>query len=470
MRQSGNIVYEVPPGYEVDELTLGPTDVPVTVIRHEDWLDVDMPELRLLRGETVAGDDATLRRWAEARLPALLDTFDRETLAIDSWQPLGQVNGAQVSLGLGLVSEDGRPARAFGAFLIRVDDRAEIALTEVDADEAAAPGHGLSASIDMAAGLIEDFGYVTAGAAPLIGSPVPGPLDGVWFGTTMTLVPQVGGMLGTQIYSYVYVFTPDGRFYEDIPPGGIGRLVDPDLRLDRTESTGNYQVVGDGIVLSFADGRVEDAEIEGDTILSHGASMFRVGVLPAGTTLDATYSSMTYTPLATGVGSTGGAMAASDIRFTPDGRFVREGTSSVGGPGFHVGGETREGGRYEANPGELALFYDDGTIRRWEALVLQDEGEAPALRLGGDFADLAPGYRLPPAVEHVSALIGGTPVAQAAQGAVPANPLGGEANPLAAAANPPAPAANPLAARAPDAAANLLAPQGAADPTNPLSR
>lgn len=130
-RRSGNVVFDLPAGWEAVELSLGADDLPATFVRVEDWSDRDAPLVTIPRGTSFSGTDAELGRWGEAMVTRCLDLDDDETFAPLDWTP--SVEGAIRLLtgGSTVIQDDGRPAKAVLAAVLSVGGRADLAFVEI---------------------------------------------------------------------------------------------------------------------------------------------------------------------------------------------------------------------------------------------------------------------------------------------------------------------------------------------------
>ncbi|MEM9795369.1 MAG: hypothetical protein AAF919_02705 [Pseudomonadota bacterium] len=462
-RQAGNILYDLPAGWEAVETETDTDGFPATELRHEDWLDNGLPFVTLTRGTNDPPDGDALLGWASSHLQAHLELDDDERLTMENWKELGDFGPGPVWFGVGAVAnpDTGTVSDVVGAFLLDLGERAELVFTEVRVRRVEDPAAALKAAVAFLTGSLEGFRFVSKGAQPLLGAPRPGPFAGVYHGTHLRIMPGFDGSVQTDLVHELVVMQADGRFYEGIPPGGVAGLNDPDLRLMRTGDWGHYEVSGDRVTLRYANGEVDDMDYEDGTLTFGNATLSPIGLLPDGTTFAATRESIFFVATGIGFDNRTSVSGSSTIVFRTDGTFGREGFTGATGTydtgAFATSNETSADGRYEVRGGEIVLRFQDGRVWRWDCFVLQDKGEAPTLWLGGKIAELAPGYRLPAQVRGDAAV--------AAAGAP--NPLAAPAvNPLATAQEPTGPR-NPLASPTDTIPANPLAKSQ--QPRNPLS-
>ena len=211
--------------------------------------------------------------------------------------------------------------------------------------------------------MIARMRYESQGAAPLIGLPVPGNLRGPWYGSQ--LYNRYNGLTGSlelALDTELYTFFPGGRFYRGVPPSGTGPINYQALVRAGELGLGNYRVVGDKIVLRFADGPVGTLQmIGGNAIRSGRVTMYQKAVPPAGYRFDGTIHSVSYTGFSTGLGSTGGVSSEHTQVFRKDGTvidslFVGVSGSDPDGGGFSGGEENPKAvGRYQVQNGRIVI-------------------------------------------------------------------------------------------------------------------
>ena len=258
--------------------------------------------------------------------------------------------------------------------------------------------------------------FVSAGAAPLLGPPTPGPLEGIYFGSQLDL----GFNMQMTMRSTVYVFDRQGRFLSDLPDGRSPQNVDFARAMRETpDDAGHYEIVGDKIVLRHADGETDEEEFEWDeddgpppvanplapptnplagpaNPLAGGAVQasadrrnIRIGdwlnpvePLPDGTPLDGTFSSMFYSSTGfAGSDNFTSVSGGSSYGFTPAGRFSTDGF--VGFSGSAGGGDAvttyggysekpDKAGTYVVKDGVITLTFLDGTVETKSAVLVGD--------------------------------------------------------------------------------------------------
>ncbi len=122
---------------------------------------------------------------------------------------------------------------------------------------------------------------------------------------------------------------------------------------------GTYRLERGALVLSYANGIVEELEGDSVTFKDGDRSLGRVELLPDGSRIDGVLDSFFYTGFVPGGGVSGGAFSASYLRYYPDGNW--ESSRSGGASGsFESGGTVTGGGRATAMQlmGDLGVKYD----------------------------------------------------------------------------------------------------------------
>ena len=439
LRRAGNVVFTPPAGWEVADLEVGPDDLPMAVLRPDDWLDLDDPiSIHLPYGEPFSGMTDALRAWGDGRLRKHLDLDDDERYEPLAWQDANNVAGPRLLLGGGKVvdADDGDLEEIIVAVLLRAGSRADVAFVEVDAGPSETLEARIRAHTAKLLEIVGGFAFVSAGATPpLSGPPVPGAYDGYYWGNYIMWMTGMDGMMDSQLVDRSYTLRPDGTFYDGLPPGGLAAFDYDRLAMEHTDSVGHY-VRGkdadgeDALVLRYASGEVDTLDITEGGGLRDGQAYLHQARVPAdGFTFAGTRSYLNHTGLAAGIGGSASVTTANSVTFRPDGTFGREGfTSSTGnydgGVGYHVNtGNKVAAGRYEVRGGELALTFDDGRVWRWDVFITDGEEES-TLWAGGRPIELADGFALPPAPPQTPAANPFAPPAKNPLSPAAANPLG----------------------------------------------
>jgi hypothetical protein len=238
--------------------------------------------------------------------------------------------------------------------------------------------------------------FVGEDAKPLLGAPKPGPLDGVWWGTGLENRYGVNGLELQRITS-AYTFRADGRFLRGVPDQQIEDLDFKRLIRERTGAVGNYRVVGDKLMLDYADGDARSLHFHpGSNVVRDGKVTMTAARLPHdGFTFEGTRTRTHYTSFSTGLSSTGGVGGERTWVYRKDGTFTSDRSVSVTGSydqgGGFAGQSNRDKipGRYRVIDGKLETTEagEDGkpeTSRTTILLFGGNDGEPPEIIIGGD--------------------------------------------------------------------------------------
>ncbi|MEM8874017.1 MAG: hypothetical protein AAGD32_07130 [Planctomycetota bacterium] len=396
-RRTGNIVYELPAGWETRD-----RDGLFHNVRPEDWLDRDTyPDLYIVSGEHIGPDPADLQRWALQRMDAVVkDDDEDDVLTWKQWQgvddPAFAAKGfVNMMFGMGVVHrESGRFDRGMAGFAFTVDGHAGLIFIEFDEPDAA------TASVEAMLELVQSFRFINRCTTPLEGQSRPGPFNGIYWGTWLGHTLGLDGMLQMQLRHHTYVFFPDGRFCEDIPPGGVTGFDYDKLADSHTHFVGNYFVDGNAVILRYASGEIETLDYE-DGIMKDGMAMLQpVNIPPDGWRFEGERSVSFYASMSAGIdpGSTTTVSGGATYVFKLDGTVTSDRWSGASGS-FDSGvsfGSFRDNepeiGTYDVNGGVLTITRPDGSTRAWDIFITEhtdrDTGKLErTLWIGGDPAD-----------------------------------------------------------------------------------
>jgi hypothetical protein len=228
--------------------------------------------------------------------------------------------------------------------------------------------------------------FLSEGAASLMPEPVPGDLQGVWWGWHQGTSIGIDGMMRIDVNQRRMVFWADGYFYDGTPPNGLLPLDATALMGAGNGDFGTYVEDGGKIVLTFASGAKEELEMIGNEGLNDGDNeLYRVETVADDTFLDGGVSSFFYSGFTPGSGVEGGVTSASSTTFFPDGTYTGEsfggafgnftdGAGNLTG-GFSTGGDgNATGGRYEIKNGLLIQYPDDGSPPSASLVMDTDSG------------------------------------------------------------------------------------------------
>ena len=407
----GNLVFDRPASVGLDSDEIGQGGV--TAVRLDDGDDAT-PDLVLLGG-TEAADREAARFWAENLLRGVPEKGGMTQAARWDWTTRP---GSETGIGAFTTADDqGRVDRTMLLVMVlRAGGRADAIMTGVRFDEKKVQADFVAATeaaMDKLDAFAAGAAFVTAGADPLPPAR-PGPLEGLYWGSTMTTTPVYGGGVNTSFHRPTMAFYPDGTFSVGVPKGGIGAFDYAAQTMADATSAGRYFVEGDRLTLRPASGSATTVEMSADGgITVDGTEIRRVALPPDGSRLEATRETFSFKAMPSVAGTFGGSGASSQIVLRRDGTFAAAASSSFnsGGP-YHQSGrssEAKAAGTYAIKGGELALTADGETGRM--SIFYLDEGSGPTLWIGDDPAQDAKVF--PPESPAVNPL------------APPRNPLAG---------------------------------------------
>jgi hypothetical protein len=358
--QHGNVIYDMPPNWDTGRVGDG---IQVLIYDPPD----DVCEYCYIHIGTGAAKSGSLADFIADRAPLFLDEEDREdAVVIQAPQPF---------------SEDGRTAalmglKADGDMLVvlgyELKDRFEIMAFKgpaSDEEDVAATTMTLQ---DQVVPMFIGLQFVSEGANSLLPDPVPGRMDGMWWGFYSYSSFGLDMMMKMELDHRRIVFWPDGYFYDGTPPDGI-RPIDRDALLAAADGQfGTYRKVGRRLMLTFATGEEERLTLGAEnTVEDDNRTLYKVDPLPDGTPLDGGVSSFFYSGFSPGSGIEGGMSGSSSTTFMPDGTYVGESFGGafgnfVDGGGSTTGGfatssgDDSQGGRYEVRDGLLIQYPANG--------------------------------------------------------------------------------------------------------------
>jgi hypothetical protein len=217
--------------------------------------------------------------------------------------------------------------------------------------------------------MLEGARFVSEGAEPLMPTPVPGDLEGVWWGTTNWWSMGIDGMMTMQIDHHWLTFYPDGTFYDGTAPTGIAPFDRTELLAQGDMDWGSYTQKDDSLTLHYASGEVASFEV-GDVMIRKGdRRMYPIDLLADDTKINGTVSTIFASGFTPGIGVAGGVTRMTDTTYDPDGTWVYgayAGASATfeNGSGFASGSDHSESGRYVVKDGLVTLFAENGSFVR----------------------------------------------------------------------------------------------------------
>ncbi|WP_103257993.1 hypothetical protein [Tabrizicola aquatica] len=356
-RQHGNLIFVVPKGW-----VSGGSDDGILTLRSE--LPDDECEfcaIRVTAGSVTGG-----------RVDTWLDQQTRRFIDPDETDPpkITQIVAPEV------FNLKGRPGAILGQtvdgelqvlFAVQLFGRMElIAFTAPASDMEDIPSAMTVFQRDVVP-LLEGARFVSEGAAPLMPPPVPGEMQGVWWGTTNWWLLGIDGMMTMQIDYHWLTLYPDGTFYDGTPPTGTAPFDRAERLALGDMDWGSYSQDGATLTLHYASGEVESYQVTDDTFQKGDRRIDPIDLLADGTKINGTVSTIFVSGFTPGIGMSGGVTRMTDTTYHPDGTWdygAYAGASATfeNGSGFATGSDRSESGRYLVKDGLVTLFAEDGSF------------------------------------------------------------------------------------------------------------
>ena len=324
-RQVGNIVFNPPPDWDVGN------------VRDEGWViirnDRKDERCRFCKIVVHIGTEARggFERWVKARMKLALD--DGEVAKKMSTNVIQDRRLGEVHTFTRTIKDRGTEMQMFMAF--KMKDRWEMIHFSGDADDKEELKESAAAMSEEFVPMLKTIGFVSEGRKPVLGKPVPGNFDGVWFGSRIDTGINMDGTMRMDVRPVIFTFWSDGRFFEGVPESGFSQFEYDDAVLTQTTETGNYILKDTELKLFYADGEIDALPREGDVLTDGNAKLFRVRLPPPNLQFEGTLSNFSYSPFAAGI--SGGIASASNWRFFGDGTYTSD--RFVGASGsFDTGG------------------------------------------------------------------------------------------------------------------------------------
>lgn len=356
-RQFANIVYELPEGWKPNGETDGRLE-----LRYDGDGD-RCADCRVLIDPGAAGG-GPVREWRDAiaapgKTMRVLGNPQLRQDSIGEWP---------VEVMLRQIEDDGR-AKFQAYFAIDLPERNELVIFEGSARDEETFNRSLAMLNEAVAPMLNGLRFVSEGAAPVLGPPEPGVLEGPWFGTAIR--NQYNGLSGTLdlvVDQELVTFYAEGRFFYGIPPGGAGPLDFEGLVALGETGLGNYAVTDGKVELRFADGDVSRMRIVNDSTIGAGrVDLHPARFAPDGFHFAGVIRSVRYTSFGPGV--SGGVGSESSQVFRSDGTYTdssftgASGSFDTGGGFTTMTGRPEQAGRYEVADGLITLTPPDGEPR-----------------------------------------------------------------------------------------------------------
>lgn len=233
--------------------------------------------------------------------------------------------------------------------------------------------------------VLRSIRLISKGADPVLGEPVAGELDGIWFGRRVETSMGANFVMSMRIIPRIFSFWPDGRFYEGVPDTGFEGFDYDTAALSQTTETGNYTLEDGELVLDYADGDQKIMPHNELIFRDRDARLRRAQIAKDGYRFEGVISSFRYSPFSSGV--SGGVAAASDMRFFKDGTFSGDKILSTTGSNFStLSKSAKERGTYEISNGLIHLTAPNGVKKSW-SFFLRDSEKGPQPVIRGKYLD-----------------------------------------------------------------------------------
>ncbi len=387
LRQWGNVVFPLDPQWEVAILN------GVCVVRPKKWIDLeDYLEIRILDSAEFAGTPEQLQALAAQQVQHDFKTkSDRHPLSIElmKWTNLTQRTGPMMWMSGGVAKRENGDVSEIAVLAVMLGGRRADLIVGICEKPETSRQH-----IEAFTKFVGSLQQVSITAKPLLGDPIQGPLDGVYWGTYTRWTMGLDGMMALDVAHKRYTFFPEGRFYEDIPPEGVTDFDFAKLQPKHGDEVGNYYLANDKIHLRFADGHSDEMDYSKPPMISHGeAQLFKTEIPPDGFRFEGSRFWIFYSGFTPGV-IQGGVSASNLTTFKKDGTYTIEASSSAAGSfpdgaggttgGFVVGSKNDANtGHYEVRGGRVFMTAKDGSKRDWTILFSSEE-EKRVIWIGGE--------------------------------------------------------------------------------------
>jgi hypothetical protein len=373
--QHGNIIYSLPADWGTGILENG-----IQTLIHDP--PDDACEYCYLYLGAGAARSGSLVDYVTQVAPSFVDEDERDSIEI--LQPAEISSLGLLNVAILAFTADGDPFFVFG---FELTDRFEVIAFE---GYGGYEGEDLDATMatlqDQVLPMLSSLQFVSEGAASLMPDPVPGPLNGMWWGWYQYTGLGFDGMIRLEIDHRRLVFWNDGYFYDGTPPTGLAPLDADALRAAGDGQFGTYRKIGSNVELTFATGKTESLRLIDDGGLQDdNRDLFPYDTVADGTRLNGGVSSFYYSGFTPGAGIEGGVSSSSSTTFLPDGTYLGEsfggafgnfvdgGGSTTGG--FATGGDgNTTGGRYEIRDGVLIQYPADGSAPSVSMVIRTDDG------------------------------------------------------------------------------------------------
>jgi hypothetical protein len=368
-RQHGNLIFTLPPDWSVGRLENG---IQTLLYEPEDEV-CEYCYAYLGPGSAKSGNLAT---YVSQNALSFLDEDDREDASVMQAPQMSQMGSYPVAM---MALENGSNMLVVIGF--DLSTRYELVGFEVDTgydyDEV---DQNLARLQETIVPMFGSMQFVSEGAASLMPDPVPGPLNGMFWGWYQYTGLGIDMMVRLEIDHRRLVFWSDGYFYDGTPPTGLAPLDADALRAAGDTTFGTYRKIGNNVELTFATGEKETLRfVNEDQLSDEDRDLYRSETPANGTRLNGGVSSFYYSGFTPGAGVEGGVSSSSSTTFFPDGTYTGESFGGAfgnfdGGGGFATSSEDGNGGRYEIKDGLLIQYPDNGAAPSFSMIIRTEEG------------------------------------------------------------------------------------------------
>lgn len=216
--------------------------------------------------------------------------------------------------------------------------------------------------------------HTPGGGPPVIPAAQAGPLDGIYWGSVTRSSLGLDGMMKMDIDSRVFVFWPEGFFYDGEPDEGLA-LPDPAALTcpDETNADwGTYRARGKEVTVTYLTGEAETLRLSGESLYDGDRQMFRADPVEDGERIEGVISRFSYSAFNPNIIS-GGTSSSSYVAYRKDGSYETSGSQGMAGTiegigvdAGTVGGvaghsESSGGGTYSIADSALRMVPADGS-------------------------------------------------------------------------------------------------------------
>ena len=261
---------------------------------------------------------------------------------------------------------------------VSLGDRFEMFAFQGSAFDDADMAESMSVLQSQVVPFFDKLTFVSTGATPVLPTPEPGEMNGVWWGWSTSSTFGLDMMMRQEMDYRTLFFWPDGFFYDGTPPDGLSAINTDALQAKADPNFGVYQKSGDSLTLTFATGETETLTASGKDWGDGSKTLTQVQPLADGTALNGGISSSFYSGFTPGTGMEGGISSSSSTEFLPDGSYTGESFGGAfgnfDGGGFSTSNTDAAGGTYVVKNGLIiSTPHNGGAPTAALGLRLDDE-------------------------------------------------------------------------------------------------